>query len=100
MTESITDAVRKYREAWESLRDFRSRTYPQWAKVRVNAPTFRGLGVVQYKGQHDCPLDKVPVLLENGNVWWYHIEDCAPTAEEMPRSLRRTTLETAGIGVA
>jgi hypothetical protein len=47
------------------------------AVVYVMSKQFTGYGIVNRKGAEadQCPKNQVPVLLGNGNTWWYY-SDC------------------------
>lgn len=47
-----------------------------------------------------CPLTKLAVKLENGNTWWYEIEDCsAIRREDCPPWLQRVLKKDSTISV-
>lgn len=91
----MTQLAKDYRAAREALLSHRFNHLKFRTLVRVNAPRYRGLGVVQ--ADSSCPADEVPVLLGNGNTWWYPVECVAPSDEPVPRELRHRVLESAGI---
>lgn len=77
-----------------SLSVRKSRLLPTGTPVFVDAPTYRGIGVVSLA---DGPADTIAVFLENGNTWWYPVEDCQPIPwGEVPRSIRRAYLRRKG----
>lgn len=50
--------------------------YPRGARVKVDCARYCGTGEVAYDVTEACPIDHLAVKLENGNVWWYPIENC------------------------
>ncbi len=50
--------------------------FPLHKPVIVNCPRYRGHGV--RVPDHGEPPEQIAVRLENGNVWWYPIENCQP----------------------
>lgn len=90
-------ARRTLADAAESIR----RQFPQGSFVKVDAPTFHGVGFLDWR-DYTGPYDKLPVKIENGNVWWYHIAHCERVADvkTAPRAIRRLRLLCAGIGTA
>ena len=69
--------------------------FPAGAPVYVDAPRYRGHGVVSRNCEHP---DTVAVRLENGNTWWYPIEcvRVVPWAE-VDKATRRMHLRSRGI---
>ena len=65
-------AVTRFREARNRLIEAKEASYPQWYVVRVDNPRYHGIGIVSR--QSECPEDRLPVLLSNGNIWWYELE--------------------------
>ncbi len=88
---------RTLREASASMR----RCFPHGTILDVDAPTFHGIGIVDWR-DYVGPADNLPVRLENGNVWWYHVAHCEPrrSVKNLPPSIRRTRLRMAGIKCA
>lgn len=66
----------EYRLIGDRLRDYTNHRFPVGLKVRVDDPRFKGVGCVTREDA--CPPDKLPIILESGNVWWYPIENCSP----------------------
>lgn len=64
----------EWRSIGNRLRDYKNHRFQVGSKVRVNNPRFVGVGIVAFDA--DCQPDNLAVCLENGNVWWYPIEDC------------------------
>lgn len=91
MRQLVTD----YRTARERLLSHRGNLFKNHALVHVDCPRYLGLGVVD--SDPACPPDQVPVLLCNGNTWWYPVESVTPVDAPMPRELRRVVLTKAGI---
>lgn len=73
--ETIQDKLFLAKKLKDEIFDYISVTFPSGSKVRVDCERFRGFGVVDFYGE-DTPFDKVPVKLENGNVWLYSVLDC------------------------
>ena len=63
-----------YRNSVEALRQYRDVVFPKGENVYVDTDRYRGPGVAARDS--DCPPDQLPVLLGNGNTWWYPIERC------------------------
>jgi hypothetical protein len=76
INEAMIEAA-DYRLATARMLAFRSKMFTAGMKVSVDSRTYNGLGIVARIGS-DVPPDKVPVTLENGNTWWYPIEDVTP----------------------
>ena len=48
----------------------------------------------------NCPLTKLAVKLENGNTWWYEIEDCsAIRRDDCPPWLQRVLKKDSTVSV-
>lgn len=74
-TQILLSRVRLFQSARDHLREARDAEFKPMRGVRVINERYRGYGlVVRDEG---CPLDQVAVTLENGNTWWYPIEDCS-----------------------
>lgn len=43
--------------------------------ARVINERYRGYGLIVV--DDGCPVDQLAVKLENGNTWWYPLEDCS-----------------------
>lgn len=90
--------VRNFHEARASLAAFRSLHFRKGQFVRVNSARFKGIGCVSFIPP-DLSPDQIPVLLENGNVWHYPINDITEiitNLADVPRDLRRTKLRWHG----
>lgn len=68
--------VRRYNEAWSELAKLRSEMFPVESSVNVDCGQYVGPGKVV--SDCGCPIDKLPVQVGNGNVWWYQIIACSP----------------------
>lgn len=64
----------RYRDSIKALNEYRDSMFPRGAKVCVDADQYRGPGIVAMDS--NCRPDQLPVLLSNGNTWWYPIERC------------------------
>lgn len=64
----------RYRTAKVELLQRNRLAFPLSSVVAVACPQYTGPGIVTM--EDGCPPDKVPVRLENGNVWWYPVEAC------------------------
>lgn len=81
-SDAIAQAIaERYRDSVKALNEYRYSMFPKGKKVYVDADSYRGPGVVARDS--DCFPDRLPVLLDNGNTWWYPIDRCWP-ADENP----------------
>jgi hypothetical protein len=94
----MTQLAHDYRIARELLLSHRSNKFQHRKMVRVDCSRYHGIGVVT--SDEACPADQVPVLLGNGNTWWYPVESVSLTDEPMTRELRHAILDSAQIGHA
>lgn len=79
-TQILMDRLRNFRHAEKKMREARDAEFAPGRAVRVISARFNGFGwIVRDSG---CPLDQLPVQLENGNVWWYPLEDCTLARRE------------------
>ena len=85
-----------YRANIQTLREVTKHLYPWSSVVHVVAPSYEGHGIVAH--DVDCPPDKLPVRLCNGNIWWYPLEGITaepnrknwePWVKRMHRSMAR-----------
>jgi hypothetical protein len=91
---NLTVLLATFRECGQQLQAVVDERFPVGCIVRVNNPRFHGIGEV--RGSDDCPLDKLPVLVESGNTWWYELEtiiERVPVAQ-WPRWVRQSKLRT------
>ena len=65
--------INEYRCAREALDKYRSETFPVGTKVYVNHQRYQGPGMIALRNI-ETGCDQLPVLLPNGNVWWYEME--------------------------
>ena len=70
----MAELVMRYKMAANQLKAYRDDTFKKGAKAKVDCPRFTGIGKVAC--QHDVQPDLLAVTLENGNTWWYPIENC------------------------
>lgn len=68
--------VARYMQAQRRLAAEKLKWFPVGTLVAVDSPRYEGLGVVVTDAS--CPLSKLPVRIENGNVWYYEVTDCFP----------------------
>jgi hypothetical protein len=72
MQEPLQSLLNNYRTAANLLDRARHLQFPQGRRVIVHHPRYHGTGEVVLDER--CPLDKLPVQLGNGNIWWYELE--------------------------
>ena len=72
----LNELLENYRRAEQALRLFRQSNYPTGTLVNVDAVKYHGPGTVAADSLR--PVTQIPVKLENGNVWFYDLKDCAP----------------------
>lgn len=70
----MLDKATLFRFVESALYAERREAFKRGAVVSIGSDVVqhRFFGIVM--GDGDCPADKIPCLLENGNVWWYPIE--------------------------
>ena len=73
---SLESVVRRYNEAWSELATLRSKMFPVKSIVNVDCGQYVGSGKVV--SDCGCPINKLPVQVGNGNVWWYPLIACSP----------------------
>ena len=78
-TENVRSLIEDYRRAEVVLRAFRWDYFRPGQRVCVNAERYEGPGVVVADSQ--CPITQIPVLLPNGNVWYYDMTDVTPRTD-------------------
>lgn len=94
----LADIMTRYNQAVNDLREYRAAHFKRGQFVRVNSPSFHGIGMVCAMSS-EVPPNMVPVKLENDNTWWYPIEDIAEVLTDLnkvPRSVRRMKLRWNG----
>lgn len=74
-TQILLTRLTTYRKYREWLKEARETEFKTGRPVRVINERFNGYGLVTT--DENCPLDWLPVKLENNNVWWYPLEDCS-----------------------
>lgn len=92
--EELPAAVASFRELRDALTAATDEHYPPGCVVRVDNPRYHGLGIVAR--QPGCPADWLPVLLSNGNVWWYELETIVERVKnpaEWPTWIRQAVTE-------
>lgn len=93
----LAEIVASYHAAVKSLHEYRTARYKSGQFVRVNDARFKGVGMVcAYSSE--IPPNKLPIRLENNNVWWYDLESIVEIvpAKDAPRSVRRMKLRWNG----
>ena len=93
----LAEIVTSYHTAVEALHKYRLARYKSGQFVLVNDDRFKGIGMVcAYSSE--IPPHKLPVRLENGNVWWYDLESIVEVvaAKDAPRLVRRMKLRWSG----
>lgn len=77
----------RYRRALAELEKCKADRFYHGTPVTVDCPRYKGPGTAVTDNQ--CPPDKVAVLLENGNVWWYPMESCRPNdPDQRPKRIK------------
>lgn len=79
-TQILMTRLRSYERARDWLREARDVELKPGRSVRVVNERYNGYGMIV--SDESCPLDKIAVQLENGNKWWYPVEDCSVTNRE------------------
>lgn len=89
MTE-VEKLIVAYCDARRDLMRWADDHFPRDAVVWVQGQTRHGI----VSGHGDCPLDKLPVLMESGNVWWYPLTEIRlePNVRSWPRWIRKLKL--------
>ena len=92
----FSDLLGRWREMTNSIREWKRTAFPHRSIVKVNAPSYKGYGIVMATGE--CDTDKLAVMLENGNTWWYPVESCERIADmkQVPAYARRQKLKLHG----
>ncbi len=85
--DDLSQLVIEFRRAESKLTAARAEMFPHHSIVRVDNPRFRGFGVVAL--DHSCGPDQLPVILENGNIWWYDITTCEREDGVVPDWVKR-----------
>ena len=91
-TSILLSRLQRFQEARDRLREARDAEFRPGRGARVINDRYNGYGlVVRDEG---CPLDQIAVKLENGNTWWYPIEDCSlASRDSCPPWLQRKLIE-------
>lgn len=83
----LNDRIDRYHLAAKALEEARAIEFKPQTPVRIHDVRFKGYGLVL--ADESCPMDKLSVLLENGNIWWYPLENCSTaTRSECPNWLK------------
>jgi hypothetical protein len=69
MDETLKDFVNEYRIARSRLIQWRMENFKNGDVVYVECPQYTGHAIVE--NNDDCPAEKLSVVLENENQWWY-----------------------------
>lgn len=93
---ACSDLLSRWSEMTNSIREWKRTAFPHRCIVKVNAPSYKGYGIVMATGE--CDTDKLPVMLENGNTWWYPVEGCERITDmkQVPAYARRQKLKLHG----
>lgn len=88
--DDLSTLVSAYVNSRRELLAMSNRLFPRNSAVWLEGPKIYGIVM----GRGDCPEDRLPVLVENGNVWWYQL--CAvrpePDVRKWPRWIRDAEL--------
>jgi hypothetical protein len=90
----IHAAAKTARAQLELVRDLRPEAFPEGIVVHVACPAFYGLGLA-WTHPEEAP-GKLGVLLENGAVHYYRVEDVMPAiipADKVPKWMARAWLK-------
>lgn len=74
-TAIIMERLRQYQNTKQRLTEARQREFPSGRGVRVINERYNGYGMIT--DDDGCPPDQLAVKLENGNTWWYPLDDCS-----------------------
>lgn len=91
MSPRLDAIVSRFRDVRDEMTAAIDDHYPRDCVVRVDNPRYHGMGIATR--QSDCPLDRLPVELSNGNVWWYELETITERVldpKEWPSWIRET----------
>lgn len=95
---TLAEQAQAYRRDQASLIARRANTFPRNCPVLVNSARYKGNGFAVNVNNPDVPADQLTVMLENGNTWYYPIEDCQRvTWPEVNPSNRRQFMRFRGI---
>lgn len=72
----LKELLAEYRRARFNLANYKLRKFPSRCVVVVESERYSGFGILAYGSNEPPPLDRLPVELESGNVWWYGLEEC------------------------
>lgn len=72
--DNLKERAEKLSKAVQVVETLKNQVFPTGATVNVDSDRYRGPGTVVIDNQ--CPPHLLPVLLGNGNTWWYPVEDC------------------------
>ena len=67
--------LRQFQSARDRLMESRNAEFKPRRAVRVINERYHGFGLIVH--DETCPLDQIAVRLENGNTWWYPLDDCS-----------------------
>ena len=97
MPVGIKDLLGRWHELTRLIREWKDSEFPIGAVVYVDCAQYKGHGIVS--ADRDCRDDRLPVRLQNGNVWWYPVEACTRIKDmkALPRYARRMKLEFHGV---
>lgn len=98
-TEILRTRLASFRKHREWLREARDAEFKAGSPVRVRRDGGHDLhGLVTVDA--GCPLDQLAVRLENGNTWWYSLDDCyAVRRDDCPAWLQRVLKKDSVVSV-
>jgi hypothetical protein len=94
---TIASLVRDYKTNVFELQRYTDREFPFGCFVTFDCG--RGFSQVCIVWSHDeCPPDKLPLMIENGNIWFKEIERCTRIVnlKRVPPKMRRLRLKYSG----
>lgn len=72
--------IKRYQDARFALAFARSVKFPVGSTVTVNYEQYHGIGMVV--SARECPIEKIPVMVGNGNIRWYPLGACSPVKKK------------------
>lgn len=98
-SELLRTRLASFRKSRDWLREARDAEFKVGKPVRVRRDSGHDLyGLVVFDGQ--CPLTQLAVKLENGNSWWYEVEDCySVRRDDCPAWLQRILKKDSTVSV-
>ena len=81
MDDELKELVCNYMKALEKIQDWKKDMFPTGTVVYVEHDSYKGFGIVV--SDMECYPTKVPVRLQNDNIWWYSVL-CVTPATRRP----------------